>query len=446
MKLTGSTGRKNVIVSSALVALALAAVIDVIVAETHPLASINTVNIDRGEPYNAVKAILADNKKHDRNSDTTGGVDSPRVILLGSSLMVAPTLQAEAEFQKQPLKRFHQRNLDSFAENLNAAIKNESNQKVAVRSYLLAVGGEMASDALILLKALTADSSFAARNADTYVVYGIAPRDFHDNLFPRVDASASFKTFADLTDLPALFAAEPSLTDVDKLSACGERLSSLYRYRNDWQNLVTIKSKRVIEKCIPAVVFDKYSDSLTLKPTKRGLLPGEAVGTPLVVPGAAVDHSDWQTTAAEYRKRYLPASESRLNAQIGYFEQLLSHCKKHDIQLLVVNMPLSQDNMKILPSDFYAGYLARTTALCARYDVEYKDLNQGAMHDNSNFVDSVHLKPSVSSAFMRELAGLVARSNLSLAMSAQDRANSRSKRRERVAAPAIAGKARVKSL
>jgi hypothetical protein len=411
---SGTGKSKKFFVSAALVALVLAAGCDYAVGKLHPLAQINTVNIDRGEPFNAVKAILADTAKKDASTaaDTTSGA---RVILLGSSLMVAPTLQAEADFQKQPIKRFHERNLKSFDKLLSEAIEGQSNHPALVHSYLMAVGGEMASDALILLKALAAGG---AVNNNTYIVYGIAPRDFHDNLFPRVDSSAAFKTFAGVDDLNALFAAE-QMSDVDKLSACGERVSSLYRYRNDWQNLVTIKSKRLIEKCVPGVIFEKYSDSLTLKPTRRGLLPGEAVGTPLVVPGAAVDHSDWQTTAIEYRKRYLPVSEPRLNGQLAYFEELLRYTRERDIQLLVVNMPLSQDNMKIMPDRFYQSYLKRTAALCLKHGVEFSDLNNGKWRDNQNFVDSVHLKPSVSAAFMAELARLTARSNLALAQKAK---------------------------
>jgi hypothetical protein len=107
---------------------------------------------------------------------------------------------------------------------------------------------------------------------------------------------------------------------------------------------------------------------------------------------------------------------ARAEAQFNYFERLLQLCQERRVNLMVVNMPLSQDNMKTLPQGFYKQYLSRADQLCAHYGVEFVDLNQGAWTSNSNFVDSVHLKPENSKAFMQKLAQLTAASNLSLAL------------------------------
>ncbi|MDP3509910.1 MAG: DUF1574 family protein [Candidatus Melainabacteria bacterium] len=416
------------IVSTACLAAVLVAAIDLTFAFTHPLASINTVNTDKAEPYNAVTAVkramqqdaLEQEQKRMTSGATASGVSRP-VLLLGSSLVVAPALQCEAIYTGKEFKRFHQRRLTSFENYLESSLVKETGPNYgskpvasSVRSYCLAMGGQMASDALLVAKEVLPASSDT--NAGTSIVYGIAPRDFQDNLFPRIDASPIFRIFAQASDLPQLFESEPAMTAVDRTSAIGERISSLYRYRTDWQNLFAIRAKRTIEKCLPFVVFDKYYDTLALKPQKKGLLPGEAIGTPLVVPNSAVDHADWQTTAEEYRRRYNPVKVARAEAQFNYFEKLLHLCQERKVNLMVVNMPLSQDNMKALPKGFYKQYLSRADQLCAQYGVEFVDLNQGVWTSNSNYVDSVHLKPENSKAFMQKLAQLTAASNLSLAL------------------------------
>ncbi len=411
------------IVSSASLALVLVAAIDVLVGVSHPLAAINTVNTEKAEPYNAVvsvkRAMQQDQcEQKEAVNATAGGVSRP-VLLLGSSLVVAPALQCEAIFTGKEFKRFHQRRLTSFENYLERSLVKEAGSSANanssfVRSYCLAMGGQMASDAFFVAKEVLPASSDAT--AGTSIVYGIAPRDFQDNLFPRIDASPIFRIFAKAADLPQLFHSEPTMTSVDRTSACGERLSSLYRYRSDWQNLFAIRAKRAIEKCLPFVVFDKYYDTLALKPQKKGLLPGEAIGTPMVVPNCAVDHADWQTTEEEYKRRYTPVQSSRAEAQFDYFEKLLRLCQERKVNLMVVNMPLSQDNMKALPKSFYKQYLSHAEQLCNQYGVEFVDLNQGQWTNNSNFVDSVHLKPENSTAFMQKLAKLTAASNLSLAL------------------------------
>jgi hypothetical protein len=80
----------------------LVAAIDVLVGVSHPLAAINTVNTDKAEPYNAVvavkRAMQQDQSGQKEGAGATAGSASRPVLLLGSSLVVAPALQCEAIF------------------------------------------------------------------------------------------------------------------------------------------------------------------------------------------------------------------------------------------------------------------------------------------------------------------------------------------------------------
>jgi hypothetical protein len=238
------------------------------------------------------------------------------------------------------------------------AAQGQYAQATELRSYLLASGGEMASDAYFLEKNVLLDAPDNGRHLA--IIYGIGPRDFQDNLFPRVDSSAIFQVLGRLDDLPTVFKSEPKITFEEGGAIFMGRLSSLMRYRGDLMRLLAVRTKRTIEKLVPGIVFEKYSDSLVLKRQKNGLFPEEAQGTPLVYPNLAIDHNDWKKTNYEYIRRYNPIDQTKSQIQFAYFESFLKLAAAHHLNVLVVNMPISRVNRSVIPPGFYDRYLATT--------------------------------------------------------------------------------------
>ena len=289
-----------------------------------------------------------------------------RLYCSGSSLVVAPCLQSESAFQAKPLERFHERRLTGFEQDLKVALDQASvpAHSTEIRSYLLASGGAMASDAYFLEKNVLSDAP--DRGHHLAIIYGIGPRDFQDNLFPRVDSSAIFQVLGRLDDLPTVFKSEPTITFEEGGAIVMGRLSSLMRYRGDLLRVLAVRSKRTIEKLVPGVLFEKYSDSLVLKRQKDGLYPEEAQGTPLVYPNLAIDHNDWKKTNYEYIRRYNPIDQSKSNIQFAYFERFLKLAASRHINVLVVNMPISTLNRSVIPPGFYGRYLTTTKKTSVR--------------------------------------------------------------------------------
>ena len=376
--------------SSFLASLAMFTCLSALIGLLHPLSRINTVNLERGESFNALaslqKEMAAQNTKQDQ------------CLLFGSSLVLAPALQDEAAFRNAPFKRFFERRLTAL----------ESDLEHKKRVYLLAVGGEMASDAFFVAQQLLDSPAFKNGGGTKTIVYGIAPRDFSDNLFPRVDASPIFRLHAGLRDLPFYFGRHWRQVDFNQSATivC-EKLNSLYCMRTDWQSLAQIRAKRALEKILPMVVFEKYSDSLELKAQRRGLLPGEAIGTPQVYPGFALEHNDSQKTHAEYIRRYTPYDKSKADVQFAYLDRFISLAREHGIDVTLVNMPLSRRNMSIMPIDAYSDYLARVKATAIKGGARLVDLNQGEMQNDDRYADTVHMKPAVSREFMQIMAGVI---------------------------------------
>ncbi len=420
-KRSASTARG--LVSSVLVAVLLLAGLDLAFGYFHPLKGVKTVGLDRGEPFNASSAVI-EGFGRDR-AELKNGRPLSEVVLLGSSLVVAPCLQSESAFQRKPLERFRARRLTSFEQYLTTALdaaghgaqsgapSGSLSSAPAIRSYLLASGGEMASDAYFLEKNVLLQAPDNGQHLA--IIYGIGPRDFQDNLFPRVDSSGIFQVLGRLDDLPIVFKSEPKITFDEGGAMLMGRLSSLMRYRGDLMRLMAVRSKRAIEKMVPGVVFEKYSDSLVLKKQKDGLFPEEAQGTPMVYPNLAIDHNDWTKTNYEYIRRYNPIDQGKSQIQFAYFERFLKLAAERHISVLVVNMPISAANKGLIPKGFYDRYLATTSDLCKKYGADYSDFNVSKWSGNENFIDSVHLIPQVSQAFMRDLAKTAATSSVSLA-------------------------------
>jgi hypothetical protein len=402
-----------------LVAVLLLIVVDMSFGYFHPLKGVKTVGLDRGEPFNASTAVIQGFSR-DR-TELQNGRPLSEVVLLGSSLVVAPCLQSESAFQAKPLERFRERRLTSFEQYLKVALgQNGQTARVAqaipsteIRSYLLASGGAMASDAYFMEKNVLLDAPDSGRHLA--IIYGIGPRDFQDNLFPRVDSSAIFQVLGRLDDLPTVFKSEPKITFDQGGSIFMGRLSSLMRYRGDLMRVFAVRTKRTIEKLVPGIVFEKYSDSLVLKRQKDGLFPEEAQGTPLVYPNLAIDHNDWKKTNYEYIRRYNPIDQDKSQIQFAYFERFLKLASDHHLNVLVVNMPISTANRGVIPPGFYDRYLATTKEMCKKYGADYSDFNVSPWSQNKNFIDSVHLTPQVSQAFMRNLAKAAASSSVSIA-------------------------------
>jgi hypothetical protein len=177
-----------------------------------------------------------------------------------------------------------------------------------------------------------------------------------------------------------------------------------------------LRLKKLMESCLPYVVFDKYDNQHQLKPRKRGQFPEEAKGQPRAFPGAALDHLPAEQTHNEYFWRYNPLSASQVRIQSHYLDRLLQLCRQQGIAVVLVNMPLSRDNHSIMPSGLYNLYQETLKAACRKYGVKLVNLNQKPWNQSRNFVDTVHLTPEISHAFLTALVDSLDKTQAAIAL------------------------------
>jgi hypothetical protein len=332
----------------------------------HPLAHVPTVSLDRSEIASAVPAYLKEL-----------GQDHPssQMVFLGSSLVVAPLMQAEANYSKKNIEWFFNRRSSYFEHLINKSATGD------VKVYSLAVGGEMASDAYWILKNVLLKEKYAPRE----IIYGIAPRDVQDNLLPAISASETFQTLGSISDLPQLFNVY-GMSWEQKLNASLDRVWALWRYHSDIKTYLKLRAKKMIAHLLPDQMEQhKY------KPFAE-----EAIGTPQVLPGSALPHTSREKTIDEFY----------------YLRELIELCTQNRIKLTVVNMPLSAQNMALIPPGFYKEYLDSVKNDCLKARVVFIDLNTDSWRKDSNYADTVHLNSDVSQDFVADIAAAVAQSEI----------------------------------
>lgn len=381
-----TTPKKNVqLPQVALVALLLVCAVDIWLGMTHPLTKAVTANLDRSETFSTAR-VYQQLKQ------------APDVVLLGSSLMVAPVMQAEALFLDHPFPRFEHRQSTFISDLLSKKVGN--NPSV----FCFAVAGEAVSDAYLITKHV-----LVGEKKPKVIVYGIAPRDFQDNTCPGIDSTEAFNVLSDLSDVKEV-AANSQFPFERTANLVLARISSLWKYRNDIRAYATLRAKKTMERVLPWVVFDKYDQYGNLGPHKKGQYPEEAIGTIQAFPNIAMENSGDLKTIQQYIRRYRPENKQGVDQQFEHLNKLIELCQNNQIELLIVNMPLSKTNISLLADGFQQSYTTRLQKLCASRGIQLLDLSN-LYGGEENYTDTVHLKPEVSKEFLGTLVSEVSRTH-----------------------------------
>lgn len=378
---TSVSGLLRGLAASSFVAACFAAwAVDSLVGNVLPLSKMTTYGLHRSEPYLAAEAYRRLRQ-------------APDVVLLGSSLLLAPVLQCETSRLGRPLDRKRYRQSVVLEECLQGA-------NLGGRVFNFAVGGCMMSDAYFIGRRVI------AHNAPPVIVYAIAPRDVQDSNVRGIEITQTYKCLAEPED--ALSAR--NITGIDPFFSRVEmvmgRVSHLWRYRADIQPYAQLRLKKLMEKTLPWVAFVKKV------PTGWAEVKGykfmeETFDEPSAYPGVALEHETREKTSEEYSKRYNPVCEPIVDEQFGYLDKLARLCNDRQVQLIVVNMPLSPGNQKLMKPGFYDSFITRAAGICTKRDAQFVDWSKGKWVDESFFVDGVHLSCAVSKDFVGDLAALL---------------------------------------
>jgi hypothetical protein len=320
---------------------------------------------------------------------------APDVVLLGSSLMMAPLHGGDATYLNvgQNVALHHHSVL--FEDLLHEKFGKK------YQSFAFALGGEMVSDADVISETL-----LRADRKPNVIIYGIAPRDFMDHALPSAASTEIFKYMNRIGDLSAIEKqsygsfwerAEHELT----------KLSFVYKHRPDFLYIQHRWAKELARKL---GYTDLENEHAPLHIRKQAFLelPENHGPASLFVDAPNPGPEPFDLNLDEYRFRYRKINLKQFNSQVSFLERLLKYCQSEHIALILVNMPLTQDNLALMPPGFYSNYMSKVRALGAKYSADLLDLNDPTLFPNIHFRDSVHLNSRGGKYFFEVLVNKLA--------------------------------------
>lgn len=341
---------------------------------------------------------------------------APDVLLVGSSLPMAVAYYADSLHRKPMIERF-------IAE--SEPLKLNPFQSYAGAQYfsdLIAAkfGGRPVSVFNITAPAcMTSDARFlltqaVSRKKPKLVIWGIAPRDFVDNVIPAIGKTPAFAALPDFAYLPNVLPFQKSFA-----AGADSFLASFVRFYNDrpsWKHLFSDFTCEALQH--PANLT--ASTSVPAKPNKVAeaktkvkslkAAPQAVALNKLAADGAAREPGWNQSLVAQYvdyYHRYNPPNHNLFEAQAQQFAKALSFCRANGIKVVVVDMPLPRKHQELIDSSLYAKYRARVTSLATANGATYLDLNHPDRYNADDWIDSLHVTNSGADKFLAELVPLL---------------------------------------
>ena len=319
------------------------------------------------------------------------------VALLGSSTMVSAVAGCDANHLNKGLDLTAHHQSCYLQEQLQKKLKGD------FETFSLAAPGQMPSDAYITLKGMVA----SATRPDV-VIYGVAPRDFIDSTLSAPGDTDAFKYVTRIVNIDDV-AQRVWRNPFNKLEWLLQRCVYFYGYALDVRlfldEIWTVVFDRVLPRPWTKTPFTWW-DRQRLLP---GYLPAEI--HPEAVMAGPIDRatatSKFKDNTLEYLHRYNNPDIHTYKTQMFFLTKIAEFCRKERMELIIVNMPILLDNIRLLKPGGYIGYLQKLREFGFNHSVAVYDLNDFGRYGRDDFHDSVHLNAFGGQKFLDDVAGAI---------------------------------------
>lgn len=322
------------------------------------------------------------------------------VAIIGSSTMVSAIAGCDANFLKRGLD-LTEHHRATYLEHL---LKTRF-PKADFETFSLSAPGQMPSDAYISLKAMVATAT-----RPDIVVYGLAPRDFIDSTLSAPGDTDAFRYLTRIVNIDEV-AQRVFRSPLSKLDWCMQRLVYMYGYSLDFRMALTEGATTLVDKALPK----PWSKTPFTWWDRRDMLPGylPAEIHPEAVMSGPIDEetakSRYKDNTVEYLQRYKNPDAHVRKTQLYFLGKIAEFCRKERIELVLVNMPITLQNLRLLPNGQYIRYLQSLRDFTMFHNVTYYDLNDFSKYSQQDFHDSVHLNAFGGQKFFEDLSTAISK-------------------------------------
>lgn len=356
----------------------------------------------------------------------------PDLVMLGSSLMIAAQNDCDATYYDETfdaVKHYH-------SEYLESKLSQSLRRPFTTASFV--VGGQMATDAYAIISTVLSNqqpSRFSNKQetlrntpqlpsknpqpSNTFentagdfpiIVWGIAPRDFLDATFGRAEDTETVRLMNRISGQSDLLHLRKQTfwTQIEELLNKG---CSIYGNRNEFRTMQQVFVERCLNGLHPGTTGTmsqeaKIPDWL-LHQTSLAFPEDNRIGQWIVRP-CNKKGSESRDNSVEYKERYATFKQQLFTEQLHFYEQAMDCAIKNGFKVIIVNMPLTADNLSQLPHGLYAQYLQNVRTRAQSRGVCFLDLNESGRFSAKDFWDQVHLNGYGATRYMDILASKVA--------------------------------------
>lgn len=306
--------------------------------------------------------------------------EKPNMLIMGCSLPMTAIAAYDEKYAGSPkvadVEALRTYTKARYLENLLAR-----KQAHPTSIFNLTCVGCMASDAEALL-----NKSLEIGKKPETIIYAIGPRSFVDNTIVATDKTA----------VQQLLGSWKGLKDSLSLKMCmferGEViLSHFWKFfgaRADYRNYITAVACDKVDRC-PTIFAanQRHVAEAAAKPDKSQIAANEKF---------ADDQSELSAKQklnadlALYDIRYNPPNFTQFEEQEKHFQKFVELCQHNGIKLLVVAMPVTNENLNLLDKRLLLRYQKELPGIALANKAHYLDLSDSEEFSLSDFEDSVH--------------------------------------------------------
>lgn len=286
--------------------------------------------------------------------------ENPDLVFLGSSLVLTPAVRCDDKMEQKLAcydRWYYDRYIPEYTEAkyFQSKLKEQAGLSFSVKN--LGVASSIMSDQFGIYRLMLQENKHPR-----VVVLGLAPRDFLDNTqqkYLETPTRLFIKEYEQDSLLPSKWSAAKIKESATK---------------------VQHKVEKVIAKLRSLAVDFACSAS------------GHQAKPEIAVTTYVGDRPNRLKDLETYKKLYNPPNYRMLEQQSGFLQKLLLAAKNNGTSVIVVNMPLTEENVAALGPQAYAAYTGSLSHLCNQYDAKFLDIGtQHVGYTLQDFEDCCHL-------------------------------------------------------
>ncbi len=304
----------------------------------------------------------------------------PQIAVLGSSVIMHPLWLQEAVYR--------QADVDLIADHRSQFLEHVIKQNAPVKNaecFNFALPGSMCSDDFMVVR-----SMFKGTRKPDIVVVALTPRDMMDNRFNGAISSRHYQYLSRFTDTSWFNdLAMPQFSQ--KVDYCVNR--AVY-FKGTGASIPVIASQylRAYVGPLLAPLGPSPLDKKTEEDRRFALYQPQVEKGLFVAHPNVPDH--FIDDQPGMKSRFKTPNDAVFFNQRQWLHLCLEGCKKENIKVLLVNMPLSPMAMAIVPPAVYSRHIECLKEAAAKWDCALLDANVPGEYTALDFSDWAHMDAS----------------------------------------------------